>query len=159
LGASANSTNFADSLGAEVAAAELREVAHAILTKPQPPTAKILGRPRLDRKSILQVCNEVIETRTGMPIRVAELVAATGVPARTLRQVFHDYFGIGPLRYLKLRQLNQVFAALRSADPQTTTVGDVLAENGVWEFGRFASSYRQLFGETPSQTLRVSGAI
>jgi AraC family ethanolamine operon transcriptional activator len=94
-----------------------------------------------------------------MPVRVAELVAATGVPERTLRQVFHDYFGIGPLRYLKLKQLNQVFAALRSADPKATLVGDVLAAHGVWEFGRFSSNYRYLFGETPSQTLRGSRAM
>lgn len=159
LRASAKSTCFADSAGAEVAAAELREVASAILTKPQTPTAEVSGRPRLDRKNVLQVCNEVIEARAGMSIRVAELVAATGVSERTLRQVFHDYFGIGPLRYLKLKQLNQVYAALRSADPNATKVGDVLAAHGVWEFGRFSSNYRHLFGETPSQTLRCCGAI
>ena len=154
LRASANSTYFADSVGAKVAAAELQEVTSAILTKPQPSIAKISGRPRLSRKNVLQVCNEMIEVRAGLPIRVADLVAATGVPERTLRQVFQDYFGIGPLRYLKLRQLNQVFAALRTADPKATQVGDILVAHGIWEFGRFSSNYRRLFGETPSQTLR-----
>ena len=156
LRASANSTCFADSVGAKVAAAELQEVTSAILTKPQPSIAEISGRPRLSRKNVLQVCNELIEVRAGLPIRVADLVAATGVPERTLRQVFQDYFGVGPLRYLKLRQLNQVFAALRTADPKATQVGDILVAHGIWEFGRFSSNYRRLFGETPSQTLRSS---
>ena len=156
LRASANSTYFADSVGAKVAAAELQDVTSAILKKPQPSIAKISGRPRLSRKNVLQVCNEMIEVRAGLPIRVADLVAATGVPERTLRQVFQDYFGIGPLRYLKLRQLNQVFAALRTADPKATHVGDILVAHGIWEFGRFSSNYRRLFGETPSQTLRSS---
>lgn len=158
LRASANSTCFADSVGAKVAAAQLEEVASAILSKPQPSIAEISGRPRLNRKNVLQVCHEMIEARAGLPLRVAELVAATGVPERTLRQVFHDYFGIGPLRYLKLRQLNQVFAALRAANPKATRVGDILAAHGIWEFGRFASNYRHLFGEPPSQTLRGSRA-
>ena len=156
LRASANSTCFADSVGAKVAAAELQEVTSAILTKPQPSIAEISGRPRLSRKNVLQVCNELIEVRAGLPIRVADLVAATGVPERTLRQVFQDYFGVGPLRYLKLRQLNQVFAALRAADSKATHVGDILIAYGIWEFGRFSSNYRRLFGETPSQTLRSS---
>ena len=156
LRASANSTCFADSVGAKVAAAELQEVTSAILTKPQPSIAKISGRPRLSRKNVLQVCNEMIEVRAGLPIRVADLVAAAGVPERTLRQVFQDYFGVGPLRYLKLRQLNQVFAALRTADSKATHVGDILIAYGIWEFGRFSSNYRRLFGETPSQTLRSS---
>jgi AraC family ethanolamine operon transcriptional activator len=156
LRASANSTCFADSVGAKVAAAELQEVTSAILTKPQPSIAEISGRPRLSRKNVLQVCNELIEVRAGLPIRVADLVAATGVPERTLRQVFQDYFGVGPLRYLKLRQLNQVFAALRTADSKATHVGDILIAYGIWEFGRFSSNYRRLFGETPSQTLRSS---
>jgi AraC family ethanolamine operon transcriptional activator len=158
LRASANSTYFADSVGAKVAAAQLQEVASAILTKPKPSITVNSGRPRLSRKNVLQVCNEMIEARAGLPIRVADLIAATGVPERTLRQVFQDYFGMGPLRYLKLRQLNQVFAALRTADPKTTKVGDVLVANGIWEFGRFSSNYRRLFGENPSQTLRGSQA-
>jgi AraC family ethanolamine operon transcriptional activator len=158
LRASATSTYFADSVGAKVAAAQLQEVASAILTKPKPSITVNSGRPRLSRKNVLQVCNEMIEARAGLPIRVADLIAATGVPERTLRQVFHDYFGMGPLRYLKLRQLNQVFAALRTADPKTTKVGDVLVANGIWEFGRFSSNYRRLFGENPSQTLRGSQA-
>ena len=156
LRASANSTYFADSVGAKVAAAELQEVSSAILTKPQPSIAEISGRPRRSRKNVLQVCNELIEVRAGLPIRVADLVEATGVPERTLRQVFQDYFGVGPLRYLKLRQLNQVFAALRTADSKATHVSDILIAYGIWEFGRFSSNYRRLFGETPSQTLRSS---
>lgn len=158
MNASANSTCFAESLGAKVAAAELQKVLSVILTQPQSSIANVLGRPRLNRARVLQICREMIEEQAGAPIRVAELVAATGVPERTLRQVFHDYFGVGPLRYLKLRQLNQVFAALRTANPRTTHVGDILAAHGIWEFGRFASNYRHLFGETPSQTLRSSRA-
>jgi hypothetical protein len=44
--------------------------------------------------------------------------------------------------------------ALLMAGPATTTVTRVLTDHGFWEFGRFSVSYRALFGETPSESLR-----
>ena len=82
---------------------------------------------------------------------------AAGVSERTLRTAFHEYFGVGPVRYLQLRQLRQVHSALRAADPEAASVGDLLVQHGEWEFSRFARRYRRLFGELPSQTLRQNG--
>ena len=62
--------------------------------------------------------------------------------------------GVGALRYLQLRQLHQVYRTLRSADPETESVSNVLCRHGVWEWGRFARRYRLTFGELPSQTLQ-----
>ena len=36
------------------------------------------------------------------------------------------------------------------------TVGRAAAEVGFFQFGRFAGSYRQAFGELPSATLRAA---
>jgi hypothetical protein len=47
-----------------------------------------------------------------------------------------------------------VYRELRARDPASKSVSDVLVDQGVWEFGRFASRYRLLFGELPSETLR-----
>jgi len=38
------------------------------------------------------------------------------------------------------------------------TVADTLVQNGIWEFGRFASRYRHHFGELPSETVRRRAA-
>ncbi|MGB5636772.1 MAG: helix-turn-helix domain-containing protein [Waterburya sp.] len=83
------------------------------------------------------------------------MAAAAQVSERTLRTAFNEYFGVGPIRYLQLRQLNQVHHALGAADPEAVSVSDVLFRNGVWELSRFASRYRRLFGELPSETLRT----
>jgi len=97
---------------------------------------------------------EFLEQRAGNSILVKDLATAANVSERTLRAAFNEYFGIGPIRYLLLWRLHQIHRALREADPDGTTVARLLAEHGVWEFGRFATRYRRLFGELPSKTLR-----
>jgi AraC family ethanolamine operon transcriptional activator len=95
-----------------------------------------------------------IDGQGGEFVTVPDLASAAGVSERTLRAAFHDYFGIGPVQFLRLRTLNQVRAALRDSDPSMTTVTEVATRFGVWELGRLARDYRRLFGELPSATLR-----
>lgn len=90
------------------------------------------------------------------PIHVSELAAQVGVSERTLRRVFNMYYGVGPRKYLFVRQLNKVRRNLLVSDSDETTVTDVLTRWGVWEFGRFSGRYKRQFGELPSETLRRS---
>jgi len=92
--------------------------------------------------------------RDNQYLTVTDLAADAGVSERTLREAFHEYFGMGPARYLKLRTLNLIRNALNHADPSVTTVTQMAVEFGVWELGRFAHDYQLLFGELPSKTLR-----
>nr|WP_284701458.1 helix-turn-helix domain-containing protein [Rhodoplanes tepidamans] len=94
-----------------------------------------------------------------MPALV-DLCAAAGVCERTLRRAFRAVYGMPPARYLKVRQLNRVHAALLDPLARGRLVTDVLTSHGVTEFGRFAMTYRTLFGELPSQTMRrLDGAL
>jgi transcriptional regulator GlxA family with amidase domain len=79
------------------------------------------------------------------------------VSERCLRSLFHEYYGVSPIRYLQLRRLNRVRATLRDVDPAKTNVTWVATHHGFWELGRFAAAYRELFGETPSRTLKDNG--
>jgi AraC family ethanolamine operon transcriptional activator len=152
--ASAKSSQFQMSPAAKIAAAEVKKLISCILGVPRPRSREQLGRPTIPREDVIQSCRALIDARAGEPLQVGQLAAASGVSERTLRQVFYDYYGIGPTRYLQLKQLNDAYRALRMADPEATRVGDVLTALGIWEFGRFSLRYRQLFGETPSETLR-----
>jgi AraC family ethanolamine operon transcriptional activator len=97
---------------------------------------------------------------TGIPIgeklHADDLCRSIGVTERTLQRAFQKILRMPPLRYLKLRQLNQVYAALCGADARGQLVTDILTKHGVTELGRFAGEYRALFGEQPSQTMRRS---
>jgi AraC family ethanolamine operon transcriptional activator len=154
--ASANSSDFENSPAAKSAAIALKEVASLVLRGVQTIKSDHLGRPAIPRSQIIHSCKDLIEAQAGTLVRVEELAAKASVSERTLRQVFYDFFGIGPARYLQLRQVHQVHRELRKADPKTTRISNVLTKHGIWEFGRFASRYRRLFGELPSQTLRTT---
>jgi AraC family ethanolamine operon transcriptional activator len=113
------------------------------------------GRPRVPRMEIIDRAMALMEARRGEPVLVGELAAAAKVSERTLRTAFNEYFGTGPVHYLQLRQLHHVHRGLATADPDAVSVTEVLTQNGVWQWGRFAAHYRKLFGELPSETLRT----
>ena len=85
-------------------------------------------------------------------LQVANLALTADVTSRTLLRMFRQQLGMGPASYLKRRQLNIVRRALRGKLAVSARITDVMGEHGVTEFGRFASEYKALFGERPSDT-------
>ncbi|MDY6947896.1 MAG: helix-turn-helix domain-containing protein [Pseudomonadota bacterium] len=114
-----------------------------------------LGRPQFARDRIIARALALIEAREGHPLFIDDLCRATQVSERTLRNIFHEFFGVGPMRLIKLRQLREIHAALLRADPQRDTVTRIAARFGIWDFNLFARNYKALFGESPSQTMRM----
>lgn len=80
-----------------------------------------------------------------------ELCMALGISERWLREAFLRVYGVTAAKLLRLRRLHQARVALMSAD---TTVTAVASSLDFYDFGRFAQSYKELFGEPPSSTLR-----
>jgi AraC-like DNA-binding protein len=87
------------------------------------------------------------------PLTVRDLCRATGASERTLRRAFVEHFGLPPKAYLQQRRLHGVRGELRRAAPSISRVADVANGWGFWHLGQFASDYRRLFGELPSETL------
>lgn len=149
---------FESTLAASRAETELLTIGAAVVRGPQAREADLDGRPKLSRQGIIARARELLEERVDEAVAVTELAAAAGVSERTLRTAFREYFGVGPVRYLQIRLLHQVYRDLLVCDPEETTVLRVLLRHGVRNMGRFASRYRRLFGELPSQTLGGSGS-
>jgi AraC family ethanolamine operon transcriptional activator len=154
--AAANNPQFESSPAAACVAAELLKIASSVIGNQQASLPVRTGRPPISREAIIACSRELIEQRNGEVVTVGDLAAAASVSERTLRNAFNEYFGAGPARYLSLRQLHQVKRALEVGDPDEISVSDVLPRYGVWEFGRFASRYRRMFGVLPSETLRAT---
>ena len=147
-------SQFESSLAAKCAATELLKTGLSVIGQPSTGILNPNGRPRIPREEIIRRAEELLEQSDGKRVLVEELAASAHVSKRTLRTAFNEYFGIGPIRYLQLRQLHRVRGALRAADPEAESVSGILVAFGEWEHGRFAACYRRHFGELPSETLR-----
>lgn len=84
----------------------------------------------------------------------AELARATGVSARALQRAFEKSGHPSPMAYLRRLRLLHVHAELAAQTANSITVTSVAGRWGFVHLGRFASQYRQIFGESPSETLR-----
>lgn len=116
-------------------------------------TPSYMSRRHTSREAIIGKVLELLPDREGKPLRLADLCKATGVSERTLRSAFSEAFGMGPSRYLRLRRLYLLRAALAVADHRHDTVMAIAMRFGYSDCGRMASEYYALFGEYPSATL------
>ncbi len=112
-----------------------------------------IGRPRCSRSRVIAKALALILEHEGEALFVQDLCRATRVSERTLRNVFQEYFNVGPMRLLKVRQLREIRAALLAADGNTQKVATIAASFGIWDFSSFTRNYKALYGETPSATL------
>src|SRR6202045_857493 len=92
------------------------------------------------------------------PLSTGELAQATGVSARALQRAFERCGQPPPMIYLRGLRLHRLHAELASHSPDSVTVTMVAGRWGFVHLGRVASQYRELFGETPSETLRAGAA-
>jgi len=93
-----------------------------------------------------------IEAHLGEPLTLGRLCQVAGVGARCLQKTFEYRRGVSPMRFVTERRLASAFVRLDHAAPDAS-VTRIALELGFDHLGRFAQMYRQVFGESPSQTL------
>jgi transcriptional regulator GlxA family with amidase domain len=99
---------------------------------------------------IIHAALKHIECNVAESIHVEELASAARVECRTLLRAFKRCFQVTPKRYI--RQLNLVRDVLCA--PEASSAVDIMADFGATEFGRFATEYKRVFDEPPSETMR-----
>ena len=67
-----------------------------------------------------------LEANLDRPLHMSEICEAIGVTGGTLRACCGQYLGMGPLRYLWLRRMEQARRALAISDPATVTVTELV---------------------------------
>ena len=111
--------------------------------------------PPSTRSYIVDEAIELIDARLTEPIGLGDICRAIRVSPRTLRYSFNDIIGVAPMRYIISRRLHGVRAELRRSS-STAAIQEIAFRWGFWHMSRFASFYRQTFGELPSETLCVA---
>ena len=112
------------------------------------------SRSRFSRPQIVNKLDEFVSSHVDERIGMAQLCDVTGVSERSLRNACHAVCGTSPVRYLTRRRMEAVRRALTDARAGDATVTRIATDFGFFELGRFAGTYRALFGERPSDTLR-----
>ena len=95
---------------------------------------------------------DFMEANFDAPIGLPDIVAASGIPGRTLVKHFRDFRGTSPMRYLRRVRFQKVHRALRAASPDQGVM-QIASALGFTHMGRFSVEYRKQFGESPSDTL------
>ncbi|PQO25669.1 hypothetical protein C5Y96_22880 [Blastopirellula marina] len=115
--------------------------------------ASTTGRPPLSRDKVIRALRDLMATHSHECLTIEDFTQSLDISERSLRNVFLEYYGMPPRKYLMIQRLNQVRNVLKAADPEETTVTAVAAHFGFWHFGRFAGAYHKVFQESPSTTL------
>jgi AraC-like DNA-binding protein len=136
----------------EVARALEQDLIHALVTALGSAAPDRRSRLHSRRSAIMVRFEEALAVHDGAP-SLQELCTAIGVPERTLRIYCAEFLGCGPIEYARLRRLNRARSTLLRADHDATSVAEIARSHGFLEPGRFAVTYRALFGESPLATL------
>ena len=142
----------------EVARAIEHDLLHALVICLSAAKVRAEGAAKRRRAQIMAKFEQGLALQLGQTLRLQELCEPIGVTERTLRGCCAEFLGMSPTRYVLLRRLKRVRAALQDAVPATANVAEVARRFGFTQLGRFAGAYRSAFGEAPSVTLRRGAA-
>jgi AraC family ethanolamine operon transcriptional activator len=105
--------------------------------------------------ALVRKFDEFVAVNTSKTLYSADVARQLGVSVRTLHNAVVAIRGMSMHRYMRLRRLWSVRQQLlRRASLQS--IKAVALVNGFWHMGEFTASYRDLFGETPQQTLSAA---
>jgi AraC family ethanolamine operon transcriptional activator len=84
------------------------------------------------------------------------IVEELGISMRTLEYTCKSLLDVSPQRYLTCWRLHCARRDIRAL-AGSSSVTDIALKWGFSHLGRFSIAYRELFGESPSRTVRMSG--
>ena len=129
----------------------------ALATDPR--FARPSGTSRIDRRTVLEKVERLLDARPSEPVYVADLCEATGLAERTLRFILVEQYGTSPIRLLRCRRLCQLRRHLRAEGGGAGSLARIASRFGFRHMGTLAADYRALFGDLPSETRRASGEL
>lgn len=97
---------------------------------------------------------DYIEQHLKQDIGSEELALQARMSLRSLYSLFERHARTTPNNYIRLKKLERVHACLSDETCNVRNVTELAMDYGFLHLGRFSQSYRQQFGELPSDTLK-----
>jgi AraC-like DNA-binding protein len=104
--------------------------------------------------AVARRAEEVLAENLERPFSLAEVAKEVGSSTRSLGRAFQRRHGMGPMAFWRRSRFEAARRDLFLADPHQASVTEVANRYRFAHLGRFAVTYRSLFGESPSDTLR-----
>ncbi|MCT8161479.1 AraC family transcriptional regulator [Pseudoruegeria sp. SHC-113] len=120
------------------------------------PTAAVLRSDDLSNRAILRAVGAMAREGGATPT-MAQICQQVGVSRTRLFDCFAAELGIAPGQFLIHQRLGTVRDALLRRDGPCRSVKEVMLAHGIRNGGRFAATYRALYGENPNDTLARAG--
>lgn len=131
-----------------------RAVLEAVLCHlARPPHARNTGTQPGCHGRIVARARAYIMENLAEPMSVDEIASAAGASRRTLFRAFADIMDETPGSYVRRLRLHRIRHHLAGDRERVCTIAMIANEWGMSDVGRMAGSYRELFGERPSDTL------
>ena len=112
-----------------------------------------LGQPRKSSKEeYVAIAINFFEKNINCQISLHDVASECSISPRSLQSAFQDVKNVSPLRHLQVMRLKR----MRETIKRGFDVSQACSRSGLSFSGRTSSLYRDLFGETPSQTRRDS---
>ena len=111
------------------------------------------GTPRSRNETVRRV-EAYLYAHIDSPLRVSTLSRVAGLSERALRDAFYTVHGISPKQWMVAERLKRVHSVLSDGDSAPINVTGAATRYGFYELGRFAATYKEAFGEVPSETLQ-----
>lgn len=104
---------------------------------------------------LVRKLDEYLYDNAGKTLHSMDLAREFGVSVRTLNNAVVAIRGLSMHRYVRLRRLWNV-RQLLTQGATAETLKTIALANGFWHMGEFRNLYRDLFGETPHETLEAA---
>lgn len=108
-----------------------------------------------NRHLLVRKVREYLLENRDTPVTIPDICRNFFVSRRTLQNAFHHVVGMSPAAYLRALRLNGVRRVLRDRGSNIVSVQDAACAWGFWHLSQFACDYRRMFGELPSDSLRL----
>jgi AraC family ethanolamine operon transcriptional activator len=108
-----------------------------------------------DHFKICKCARDYINDHRGIDISLCDLCRQIGVSRRTLEYSFRYSIDQSPAAYLRSIKFNEIRRAFLAPDNAQKSIGDIVADWGIWHLSHFAQYYQKQFNELPSETRKI----
>ncbi|WP_372880332.1 helix-turn-helix domain-containing protein [Psychromonas sp.] len=108
---------------------------------------------RPTKQRVITAISRYIEQTGDYPLTITELCKIAHVSRRTLHYCFEQELGVSPVQYIRDCRLNEIRRILLKNETEVR-ISDLAVDFGFFHISTFNAHYKQLFGETPGQTIQ-----